>query len=154
VTREKLYFEDLHVGQRFITGSHRIDAEQIKAFARQFDPQPFHLDEEEAKHSFFGELVASGWHTAGITMKLIVTGGAPLAAGAIGGGGELRWPKPVKPGDVLHVESEIVAIRPSESKPDRGIVTFRQETKTEDGSIVQVFVVNVIVPRRTSPATS
>lgn len=148
-----LYFEDLHPGQRFVTPSHSVDAAQIKAFARQFDPQPFHLDEEAARASIFGELVASGWHTAAITMRLIVTGGPRLAGGAIGLGGEIRWPRPVRPGDVLHLEGEVIDVTPSRSKPDRGTIAIRYETKTEAGAVVQIFVARVIVPRR-SAATS
>src|SRR5688500_838849 len=96
-TTGPLYFDDLHVGQRFTSASHPIDAEQIQAFARQFDPQPFHVDVEAAKDSFFQELVASGWHTAAITMRLLVTGGIPIAGGLIGAGCEISWPKPTRP---------------------------------------------------------
>jgi acyl dehydratase len=144
----ELYLEDLHVGQRFVTPSHLVEAEQIKEFARQFDPQPFHLDERAARASIFGELVASGWHTAAMTMRLIVTGGPRLAGGAIGVGGEIAWPRPVRPGDVLHLEGEVIDVAPSRSNPDRGTVTIRYETKTADGNVVQVFTGKVIVPRR------
>ena len=105
--RTLLYLDDLHVGQRFVSGSHRIDEEQIKAFAVQFDPQPFHLDAEAAKHSFFGGLVASGWHTGAITMRLLVQGGLPIAGGLIGAGGEISWPRPTHPGEVLHVGDHV-----------------------------------------------
>src|ERR1022692_363691 len=88
-----LYLDDLHVGQHFTSASHAIDAAQIKAFARQFDPQPFHLDEEAAKGTMFGGLVASGWHTAAITMRLLVESGLPIAGGLIGIGGEMSWPR-------------------------------------------------------------
>src|SRR5687768_9868644 len=107
-TNGKLYLDDLHVGQRFVSGFHAIDDAQIKTFARQFDPQPFHLDEAMAKGTLFAGLAASGWHTAAITMRLLVDGGAPIAGGIIGAGGEVSWPKPTRPGDTLHVESEIV----------------------------------------------
>jgi acyl dehydratase len=143
-----LYLEDLSVGQRFVTASHAIDEEQIRAFAARFDPQPFHLDAEAAKASIFGRLVASGWHTAAITMRLLVEGGAPLAGGLVGLGGELSWPNPTLPGDVLHVESEIVEIVPSRTKPDRGIVTFRNETRNQRGEIVQTFSPRIVVHRR------
>ena len=112
-----LYLEDLHVGQRFSSGTLSIDEEQIKAFARQFDPQPFHLDADGAKSTLFEGLVASGWHTASVTMKLLVESGLPLAGGLVGAGGELSWPRPTRPGSVLHVESEIVALKPSRSAP-------------------------------------
>src|SRR6516162_8306038 len=117
---KRLYLDDLHVGQPFTSGTHVIDETQIKAFARQFDPQPFHLDDEVAKATLFGGLAASGWHTAAITMRLIVSSGAPIAGGIIGGGGELSWPLPTRPGDVLHVVMEVVETTPSRSRPDRG----------------------------------
>ena len=143
-----LYLEDLVVGQRFSSGTRRIDADQITAFAREFDPQPFHLDAEAARHTLFGGLAASGWHTAAITMRLFVDGGLPLAGGLIGAGGEITWPAPTRPGDVLQVHSEIVDIRPSRSKPDRGIVTFRSETRNQRDEIVQIFTGKIVVPRR------
>jgi acyl dehydratase len=143
-----LYFEDLHVGQRFLSGTHRIDEEQIKAFAGQFDPQPFHLDAEAAKASLFEGLVASGWHTAAVTMRLLVTGGLPLAGGAVGAGGEITWPRPVRPGAVLQVESEVLELRPSRSRPDRGVATVRSETRNQSGEVVQVLVAKLVVPRR------
>src|SRR5271166_2238267 len=104
----RLYLEELQVGQRFVSRSHAIDKEQIKAFAAQFDPQVFHLDDEVAKTTLFGGLAASGWHTAAITMRLLVDGGAPIAGGVIGAGGEIAWPNPTRPGDILRVESEIL----------------------------------------------
>jgi acyl dehydratase len=144
----RLYFDDLRVGQRFVTASHELDATQIKAFARQFDPQTFHLDEAAAKESFFGELVASGWHTASLTMKLIVTSGAPLAAGTIGAGAEVTWPRPSKPGDVLHVETEILELIPSKSKADRGIAVMRSHTQNQHHETVQIMTAKLVVPRR------
>jgi acyl dehydratase len=148
--REKasLYLEDLQVGQRFVSDTYRIDEEQIRAFAQQFDPQPFHLDPESAKATFFEGLVASGWHTAAISMRLLVGGGLPIAGGIVGAGGEITWSSPVRPGAVLHVESEIVALRPSRSQPDRGVVTVRNETRNQLGEVVQVLVAKLIVPRR------
>jgi acyl dehydratase len=142
------YLDDLKVGQRFVSGSHELDEGQIKAFAAQFDPQRFHLDAEAAKDTFFGGLVASGWHTAAITMKLLVAGGAPLAGGVIGAGGELVWPRPTRPGDRLHVESEIIEITPSRSRPERGTVTVRSETLNQRGEIVQAMTAKLIVQRR------
>jgi acyl dehydratase len=143
-----LYLEDLRVAQKFVSGAHQIDEEQIRAFAKQFDPQPFHLDAEAAKATFFGELVASGWHTAAITMRLLVESGLPITGGIIGAGGEITWPKPVRPGAVLHVESEILELRPSRSRPDRGLVTIRCETRDQIGEVVQVLVAKLVVPRR------
>ena len=144
-----LYLDDLHIGQQFISHTHLIDEEQIKAFAKQFDPQPFHLDAEAAKATLFEGLVASGWHTAAITMRLLVES-MPIAGGIIGAGGEIAWPKPTRPGAVLRVESEILELRPSRSRPDRGLATIRSETRNQLGEIVQVLVAKLVVPRRTN----
>jgi acyl dehydratase len=148
-----LYLEDLQVGQRFVSGTHRIDEEQIRAFAQQFDPQPFHLDAEAAKGTLFEGLVASGWHTAAITMRLLVVGGLRIAGGIVGAGGDISWPSPVRPGAVLHVESEILELRPSRSRPDRGVVTVRSETSDQLGEVVQVLVARLVVPRRVQGGT-
>src|SRR5262249_50523708 len=126
---ELLFLDDLAVGQRFSSASHTIDDAQIKAFAAQFDPQPFHLDRQTAKTTLFGGLAASGWHTAAITMKLLVESGLPLRGGIIGTGGEISWPKPTRPGDTLHVLSEIEEVIPSRSRPDRGTIRVRSETR-------------------------
>jgi len=142
------HLEDLEVGQRFTSPPHTVTAEAIKAFARAFDPQPFHTDEGAARDSFFGGLVASGWHTAGITMRLLVGGGLPLAGGSIGAGGEIRWPIPTRPGDTLTAESVVEAIAPSRSRPDRGLVTVRTETRNQNGEVVQVLVSRVLAFRR------
>ena len=149
MSRDPLFLDDLHVGQRFTTEAHEVDDRQIVESARQFDPQPFHTDSEAAKQSLFGGLVASGWHTAAITMRLQVTSGMPIAGGLVGLGGELAWPKPTRPGDVLHVESEIVSIVPSRSKP-RGVVMFRSETRNQRGEVVQTTTVRLLVPRRST----
>ncbi|HEX4144675.1 MAG TPA: MaoC family dehydratase [Pirellulales bacterium] len=151
-SKQLLYLDDLKVGQRFVSGTHQIDDEQIKAFARQFDPQPFHLDTEAAKQSLFKGLVASGWHTAAITMKLMVEGGLPIAGGLVGAGGQCAWPNPTRPGAMLHVESEILETRPSRSRPNRGIATVRSETRNDLNEIVQVLVAKLVVPRRPSTA--
>jgi len=142
------YLEDLHVGQRFISETHIIDVEQIKAFARQFDPQPFHLDEAAARNTLFGGLAASGWHTAAITMRLLAKGGLPVAGGIIGAGGEIAWPNPTRPGDVLHVESEVISVTPSRSRPDRGTAVMRCITKNQKNETLQELTANLIVPRR------
>src|SRR5215471_16236383 len=120
-----LYFEDFAVGQKFVTASRRVDAGEIIAFAAQYDPQPFHLDSEAAKTSLFGGLAASGWHSAAMTMRLIVDSEFRPVGGIIGGGGELQWLKPVRPGDELHVESEIIELRGSRSRPRQGLVKVR-----------------------------
>ncbi len=147
---QRLYLDDLQVGQRFKSASYALNEEQIKAYAREFDPQPFHLDEEAAKHTLFAGLAASGWHTVAITMRLMVEGGLPLAGGIIGSGGEISWPKPTRPGDVLSVISEIVEVTPSRSRPDRGMVKVRSETVNQRGEIVQTLLARLIVPRRTA----
>ena len=146
--KRALYLDDLKVGDRFTSEGHEIDAEQIIAFARLFDPQPFHLDEEAAKSTFFGGLAASGWHTAAITMRLLVTSGIPLADGIIGSGGQLAWPRLTRPGDVLRVESEVLEIVPSRSKPDRGMVSMRCETRNQRGEVLQHFLPRLVVMRR------
>src|SRR5207248_8507307 len=129
----KLYLEDLKVGQRFTSRSHLVDETQIKAFARAYDPQSFHLDDESAKHTLFRGLAASGWHTAAITMRLMVDSGLPLAGGIIGSGGEISWPQPTRPGDILIVTSEIEGITPSRSRPERGTARVRSETRNQRG---------------------
>ena len=144
----RLYLDDLRVGDRFTSREHALDAAQIVAFARQFDPQPFHTDPEEAEHTFFHGLAASGWHTAALTMKLLVESGIPLADGIIGSGGELAWPQPTRPDDVLHVESEVVEIIPSRSRPERGMVLMRCETRNQRGEVLQRFSPKLVVSRR------
>ncbi len=144
-----LYFEDLAVGWRVTTGMLTLEAEAIKRFAAEFDPQPFHLDAEAAKMSVFGGLVASGWHTAALTMRLLVTSGLPIAGGIVGAGGEVAWPRPTYPGDTLVVVCEVIAAKPSRSRPDRGMVTVRAETLNQSGEVVQVMTARLVVPRRT-----
>ncbi|WP_295559360.1 MaoC family dehydratase [uncultured Hyphomicrobium sp.] len=145
---ETLYFEDMPVGFRSATGSVTVDAEAIKEFAARFDPQPFHLDEVAAKTTFFGGLAASGWHTAALTMRLLVTSGLPIAGGVIGAGGDVQWPRPTRPGDRLTVVSEVIAAKPSNSRPERGMVTVRSETLNQNGDVVQVMTARLVVPRR------
>jgi len=145
-----LYLEDLHVGQRFMSGSHVMEESRIKAFAAEFDPQPFHLDDLAAKSSIFRGLTASGWHTASAAMRLLVTGGLPFANGIIGLGGDIAWPKPTRPGDILHLESEILDILPSRSKPNQGIVTVRSTMLNQDGEPVYVFTAKILAFRRPS----
>ena len=142
------YLEDFAVGQTFGSGRLRIEKERIKTFAAEFDPQPFHLDEAAARDTMFGGLAASGWHTVALTMRLLVEGELKPAGGIIGAGfDELRWPRPVRPGDELHVECEILEVRPSKSRPSQGLVKVRTTTLNQDGRAVQVFVANLLVPR-------
>jgi acyl dehydratase len=144
-----LHLEDLAVGQTFGSGTVRVDPDRVRAFAQEFDPQPFHLDGAAAGTSLFGGLVASGWHTAALTMRLLVEGDFKVAGGLIGAGvEELRWPRPVRPGDTLRVESEVLEVRPSGSRPDRGIVRMRSTTLNQDGQPVLVQVASLVVPRR------
>jgi acyl dehydratase len=147
---QPLFLDDLYVGQRFTSGTYRIDEEQIKAFAAEFDPQPFHLDEAAAQGSVFRGLAASGWHTAAVTMRLLVAGGLPLANGIIGLGGELTWPKPTRPGDILRVESEVIEILPSQSRPSQAVVTVKSTTQNQAGEPVLVFAAKVLVVKRPS----
>jgi len=143
------FFEDLSVGQKFSSATVTVTAEAIKAFAKQFDPQPFHLDEEAARGTFFGRLVASGWHTAAMTMRLLVDSDLVPAGGTIGlGTDELSFPRPVYPGDVLHIEGEVVAMRPSQSRPGIGVVKVFITTLNQDGQAVQRFSPILMVRRR------
>ncbi|PBB96783.1 MaoC family dehydratase [Mesorhizobium sp. WSM3862] len=144
----RLFLDDLHIGQTFISGTHAIDEAQIKTFAVQFDPQPFHTDTEAAAETFFRGLAASGWHTAAITMRLNVEGGLPFAGGIIGAGGEINWPYPTRVGDILHVENEVVEITPSRSRPDRGIVTVVSRTLNQRADVVQTLKAKLVVLRR------
>jgi acyl dehydratase len=151
-SRPILYLDDLRVGQKFETGTYRMDEARIKAFAAEFDPQPFHLDEAAAKASVFRGLAASGWHTAAATMRMIVDGKFKLAGGSIGLGGEIAWPMPTRPGDTLRVHTEVVEIVPSKSKPNQGIVKIRNVTVNQKGEEVQVFTAKLMVFKR--PASS
>ncbi|HXJ43311.1 MAG TPA: MaoC family dehydratase [Bryobacteraceae bacterium] len=143
-----LYLDDLQVGQRFTSGTYVIEEAQIKAFAAEFDPKPFHLDESAAQASIFKGLAASGWHTAAVAMRLLVDGGLPFAHGIVGLGGEIAWPRPTRPGDTLRVESEILEIRPSRSKPQQGIVTVRSTMLNQGGEAVYLLTARLLVLRR------
>jgi acyl dehydratase len=145
---EGLYLEDLYVGQRFTSGTHRMEAERIKEFAAEFDPQPFHLDEAAAESSVFKGLAASGWHTAAVAMRLLVSGGPPFANGIIGFGGDFAWPRPTRPGDILHVVTEIIEITPSRSKPYQGVVTIRSTMLNQNGEAVYLLTAKLLVFRR------
>ena len=134
-----LYLDYLHVGQRFAAGPISVSTAEIKRFAAEFDPQPFHLDEVTAKATIFGGLAASGWHTSALTMRMLTSGGMPIATGVIGVGGEIAWPRPVRPGDELRVESEVLEITPSRYKPGQAVVTMRSTTTNQNGEAVQIL---------------
>ena len=144
----QLYLEDLQVGQQFMSENYVMEAEKIKEFAAEFDPQPFHMDEAAADAGVFHGLAASGWHTAAVAMRLLVAGGLPFATGIVGLGGEISWPKPTRPGDTLHVKTEIIEIAPSRSKPDRGIVTVRGTMFNQRKEAVYLLTAKLLVFRR------
>ena len=150
-TRSLLYLEDLQPGQKLRFGGNpaSVDADAVKAFARQYDPQPFHLDGAAAAKTFFHELVASGWHTTAMTMRLMVDGALPIAGGIIGAGvDDLRWPRPVRPGDKLRVESEVLEVRPSRSRPEQGLAKIRVTTLNQNDEPVQIMTCNLVMQRR------
>jgi acyl dehydratase/ribonuclease HI len=149
-----LYLEDLHVGQKFTSSTYRMTEDRIKAFAAEFDPQPFHLDDAVARQSVFRGLAASGWHTGAATMRLLVTSGLPFAGGLVGLGGEIAWPRPTRPGDSLRVDSEILAIVPSRSKPNQGVVTVRSVTVNQDEEEVQVLTTKILAFKRKDHPTT
>ena len=143
------YLEDFAPGQKFGSGRLRVERERIKSFAAEFDPQPFHLDDKAAQHSVFRGLAASGWHTAALTMRLLVESELKPAGGIVGAGfDEFRWPRPVRPGDELHLEIEVLEARASKSRPEQGVIKVKTTTLNQQGEPVQVSVGNLIVPRR------
>lgn len=139
-------FDQLSLGDRFSTEPHTVTSEEITAFARDFDPQPFHLGEEEARGSFFDRQVASGWHTAALTMRMLVDA-HPFMGGIVGGAAEVNWPRPTFPGDTLRVVAEVTELVPSRSRPERGMVVVRAETLNQRDEVVQVLVTRLVVPR-------
>jgi acyl dehydratase len=144
------HFEDFTVGQTFRSRPHRMERDRMVAFAEEFDPQPQHLSEEAAAASQFGQLVASGWHTAAVSMRLLIADALPPIAGGGQGAGmdALAWPRPVRPGDELRVEAEVTAARPSRSRPGKGLITVRVTTLNQDGEAVQTVAHTVMMPRR------
>jgi acyl dehydratase len=146
----RVYFDDLAVGQTFHGGPQSVTRDELVEFAQRFDPQPQHLDEHLAAASMFGELVASGWHTAALTMRMLVDGASPRVEGGVIGAGidDIKWPTPVRAGDVLEAMSEIVEMRPSRSRADRGLIKLRTTTRNQNGAVVQVLTANIVVPRR------
>jgi acyl dehydratase len=144
----RIYLEDLAVGQKFVSRTQEVTADAIIAFGRQFDPQPFHTDAVSGERSVFKGLVASGWHTAAITMRLLVEDGPTFGDGTIGLSAEVTWPKPTRAGDVVRVHGEIIEIAPSTSGKPRGTVTVRMETRNQRGEVVQTCTSKVLVPKR------
>jgi acyl dehydratase len=143
------YLEDFAVGQTFNSGRLRISKDQIKAFAMEFDPQPFHLDEATAQNTVFQGLAASGWHTAALTMRLLVESELEPAGGIIGVGfDEFRWPRPVRPEDELRIESEVLEVRPSKSRSNSGFIKLRTTTLNQNDEAVQIQIASLVVPRR------
>jgi len=140
----ELFLDDLHVGQKFAAGPVSVTADDIIRFAGEYDPQPFHLDPEAAKKTIFKGLVASGWHIAALTMRMLTNGGFPISTGIVGVGGEIAWPHPVRPGDELRVESEVVDIKPSRSQSNRAVVTMCSQTRNQNGETVQVLTAKLI----------
>lgn len=147
-TTTPLYHEELVAGTRFTTGEYAVSAEEIVKFASFYDPQPFHVDAEAATGTLFGGLAASGWHAAALTMKLMVEHGVALAGGIVGAGCEISWPAPTRPGDVLHVDGEIVEVMPVAPGRKRGAIRMRSETVNQDGVVVQIMVAKLVVQRR------
>jgi acyl dehydratase len=150
MSKPRIYLEDLSVGQRFTSGRYEMDEKRMKEFAAEFDPQPFHLDEAAGVQSIFKGLAASGWHTAAATMRLLVDGELALSEGIVGVGGEINWPRPTRAGDTLQVESEVLEIIPSRSKPRQAMVKIRNTTLNQNGEVLQVFTASVVVFKRTT----
>ena len=144
-----MYLDDFAVGQTFGSGRLVVDKEQIKRFASDFDPQPFHLDEKAAQETMFRGLAASGWHTAAVTMRLLVESELKPAGGIVGAGfDEFRWPRPVRPGDELRLQSEVLEVRLSRSRPNQGLIKVRTTTLNQNNDPVQILVANLVVMRR------
>jgi acyl dehydratase len=142
------YFEDFSEGRTFASDEIEVSLDDIVRFAREFDPQPFHLDAQAGRASFFGAQVGSGWHTAALTMRLLVESDIAIAGGIVGAGGEIKWPAALLPGDRIHVEIEVIATRPLKSRADMGLITTRTRTVNQSGTAVQELVANLFVPRR------
>lgn len=141
-----LNFEDFAVGQTFESGTLAVDADMVRDFAAQFDPQPFHLDANAAKDSFFGTLVASGWHTASLSMRLLVQS-LPISGGVVGAGAQVAWPKALVAGETISLKIDVVELRASKSKPHLGFVKIRATTSDRTGP-VQIMTADLVAPRR------
>ena len=145
-----IYFEDLEVGARTEFGSYEVTREEVLEFARKYDPQPFHLSDEEAAKTHFGRIAASGWHTAAMTMAVIARHVVKHEQAGLGSPGidELRWRKPVYPGDTLHVRGEIIEKTPSRSRPDMGSFRTHTTVTNQDSDVVMTFTSIVLIRRR------
>jgi acyl dehydratase len=151
--RKENYMDDLKVGQKFTSGPLDVTADDIMAYAKKYDPQDFHTDPARAKNTVFGELIASGWHTASLTMRLIIEASPPMKGGMIGRSVErMSWLKPVKPGDKLFFEGEILDLRASNSNPERGIMRVKNTTFNQNHEPVLEMETVVFVPRRPKSA--
>lgn len=149
-----LYLEDIKVGDRFISRDYEMTLEEITQFAQLYDPQPFHLDEKAAlKHPVFQGLAASGWHTSAVVMRLW-TECFQVAGGLIGSETSLRWPRPTRVGDLVHVEVEIASITPSKSKPDRGIVSYITQALNQHGDVLLISTTKILVFKRDNSVIS
>lgn len=144
---ERYYLDSLHVGQTFESATHEMTADDITRFAAEYDPQPFHLGDDGAAGTLFKTLASSGWHTAAVSIRLLVES-APIAGGIIGAGAEIAWPRPTRPGDVLRVISEVTEITPSRSKPQQGMILLRSETRNQNDEVVQALTSRLVVPRK------
>jgi acyl dehydratase len=143
------YLDDLKPGDAFESPRHTITQDAIIAFAREYDPQPFHTDPAAARAMFFGTLIASGWHTAALTMRMLTETPMDIAHGLIGAGVEdLRWPASMRPDDTIHVRVDVLEVRASKSRPEIGIVRARVRTLRDDGIAVQEMIANLVVPVR------
>jgi acyl dehydratase len=145
-----LYLEDLAVGQTASFGRYAVTREEVLEFARKYDPQPFHLSDEGAAQTHFGRLAASGWHTSAMTMAMLVEHMKTVPTASLGAAGidELRWLKPVHPGDVLRCETEIVEVRPSRSKPELGSIRSKMTVFNQDDVAVMTFVSIALIRTR------
>lgn len=141
--KQNLYLDDLKVGDTFVSEKYQLSADKVKKFAREFDPQVFHCDEELAEETFFKGLAASGWHTAAITMKLL-TNSIPFADGIIGAGGEITWPQPTRPEDILYVKSTIREIKPSKSKPNQALLIVECKTLNQRNEVCQILLTKLL----------
>lgn len=149
VNARATHLEDFSLGPWFTTDPIEVDEQAIVDYARQFDPQPFHLGHDSAAGTFFGSLAASGWHTASLTMRLMVGSGHAPGWGFVGRAIEsLEWPRPTRPGDRLHLEAEVIEIRPSRSRPDLGMLRVKMITRNQNGDPAQVMTCAIVVPTR------